>query len=204
MPDLALALYVLYIGLAFGVRSVAQKRATGSTGFKGISGQLGSAEWTGGVLFVVAIVLGLLAPILDLAGVLDPIDALNGEIGHAAGIGLFWGGLVSTLGAQFAMGESWRIGVDESERTEMVTSGPFSVIRNPIFTAMVPAALGIALLVPNVVAIAAVVTLIVAFQIQVRLVEEPYLLKVHGRAYAQYAGRVGRFVPLVGRLRSNG
>ena len=39
MPELALALYVLYFGLAFGLRSVAQKRATGSTGFKGISGQ---------------------------------------------------------------------------------------------------------------------------------------------------------------------
>src|ERR671915_404709 len=54
MASVALALYVLYIGLAFGLRSVAQWRATGSTGFKGISGTAGSAEWTGGVLFVVA------------------------------------------------------------------------------------------------------------------------------------------------------
>ena len=201
MPELALALYVLYFGLAFGLRSIAQKRATGSTGFKGISGKPGSAEWVGGVGFVVAVVLGFLAPVLDLAGVLDPIDALDGEIGHAAGIGLFWGGLVTTLGAQFAMGESWRIGVDESEQTEMVTSGPFSIVRNPIFTAMVPTALGLALLVPNVVAVVGFVALVVALQIQVRLVEEPYLLKVHGRAYADYARRVGRFVPLLGRLR---
>jgi protein-S-isoprenylcysteine O-methyltransferase Ste14 len=201
MPELALALYVLYIGLAFGLRTVAQIRATGSSGFKGISGRPGSAEWVGGVLFVVAVVLGLAAPILDLAGVLDPVAALDGEIGHAAGIGLFWGGLVSTLAAQFAMGEQWRIGVDESERTEMVTTGPFSVVRNPIFTAMVPTAVGVALLVPNVVAIAAVVALVVALQIQVRLVEEPYLLRAHGDAYARYARRVGRFVPLLGRLR---
>ena len=201
MPELALALYVLYIGLAFGLRTAAQWRATGSTGFKGISGRPGSAEWVGGVLFVVALVLGLAAPILDLAGVLDPVGALNGEIGHAAGIGLFWGGMVTTLGAQFAMGESWRIGVDPDERTEMVTSGPFSVVRNPIFTAMVPTALGLALLVPNVVAIVGFVALVVALEIQVRLVEEPYLLKAHGKAYADYARRVGRFVPLLGRLR---
>jgi protein-S-isoprenylcysteine O-methyltransferase Ste14 len=204
VPELALALYVLYLGLAFGLRTVAQIRATGSSGFSGISGRPGSAEWVGGVLFVVALVLGVLAPILDLAGVLHPIDALNGEIGHAAGLGLFWGGLVTTLGAQFAMGESWRIGVDESERTEMVTTGPFSMVRNPIFTAMVPAALGIALLVPNVVAVIAVIALVVALEIQVRLVEEPYLLRAHGDAYARYAGRVGRFVPLVGRLRPRG
>lgn len=201
MPELALALYVLYIGLAFGLRSVAQKRATGSTGFKGISGRPGSAEWIGGVLFVVAVLLGLAGPILDLTGVLDPVDDLDGEIGHAAGIGLFWGGLATTLGAQFAMGESWRIGVDDREQTEMVTSGPFSVVRNPIFTAMVPTAIGLALLVPNVVSIAGAIALIVALQIQVRLVEEPYLLRAHGGAYAEYARRVGRFLPLLGRLK---
>ena len=201
MPELALALYVLYLGLAFGLRTAAQWRATGSTGFKGISGSPGSAEWVGGVLFVVALVLGLAAPILDLAGALDPVGALNGEIGHAAGIGLFWGGMVTTLAAQFAMGESWRIGVDPDERTKMVTSGPFSVVRNPIFTAMIPTALGLALLVPNVVAIVGFVALVVALEIQVRLVEEPYLLKAHGKSYADYARRVGRFVPLLGRLR---
>ena len=32
------------------------------------------------------------------------------------------------------------------------------------------------------------------------MVEEPYLLKVHGSAYAEYAARVGRFLPGVGRL----
>jgi protein-S-isoprenylcysteine O-methyltransferase Ste14 len=38
-------------------------------------------------------------------------------------------------------------------------------------------------------------------QVQVRLVEEPYLLRVHGDAYRAYAARTGRFVPGVGRLR---
>jgi protein-S-isoprenylcysteine O-methyltransferase Ste14 len=204
VPELALALYVLYLGLAFGLRTVAQIRATGSSGFSGITGKPGSAEWIGGVLFVVALVLGLLGPVADLAGVLEPVDSLDGEIGHAAGLGLFWGGLVTTLGAQFAMGESWRIGVDESERTEMVTTGPFSMVRNPIFTAMVPTAVGLALLVPNVVSIVGAVALIVALQIQVRLVEEPYLLRTHGDAYAEYAGHVGRFLPLLGRLRTRG
>jgi protein-S-isoprenylcysteine O-methyltransferase Ste14 len=202
MPELALALYALYVGLALGLRSLAQKRATGSTGLKGISGGPGSPEWVGGVLFVVAWTLGLAAPIVDLAGLLDPIDPLDGEIGHAAGIGLFWGGLATTLAAQFAMADSWRMGVDPGERTEMVTAGPFSVVRNPIYTGMVPTVIGLALLVPNVVAIAGVVALIVALEIQVRLVEEPYLLDTHGQVYADYARRVGRFLPLVGRLKS--
>ena len=201
MPEAALSLYVLYLVLAFGVRTLVHLRRTGATGFSGISGSPGSAEWLGGVLFVVALVAGLAAPILQLAGVLDPIEALDGEMGYAAGLGLYGGGLVTTLVAQFAMGDSWRIGVDERDRTELVTSGPFSSVRNPIFAGMIPVGVGLALLAPNVVAVVAVVALIAALEIQTRLVEEPYLLRAHGDEYARYAARVGRFFPLVGRLR---
>ena len=43
--------------------------------------------------------------------------------------------------------------------------------------------------------------LLAALELQVRVVEEPHLLRAHGGAYASYAARVGRFVPGVGRLR---
>lgn len=201
MAGWALAFYALFLLLAFGLRTLIQLRRTGSSGFYGISGRPGSAEWVGGVLFVVAIALGVAAPALDLLDVLDPIDALDGEFGHAAGGGLFFGGFFATLMAQLAMGDSWRIGVDESERTELVTTGPFTAVRNPIFSGMIPVAVGLALLVPNVIALLAVVALIAALEIQTRLVEEPYLLRAHGEAYRSYAARAGRFFPLVGRLR---
>jgi len=113
---------------------------------------------------------------------------------------LFATGLVITLLAQLAMGDSWRIGVDSDERTTLVTAGPFALVRNPIFTSMLPASLGLALLVPNAVTLAAFVALVGALELQTRVVEEPYLLRVHGDVYAGYAARVGRFVPGVGRL----
>lgn len=37
--------------------------------------------------------------------------------------------------------------------------------------------------------------------LQVRLVEEPYLLRTHGEVYRDWAARTGRFLPGVGRLR---
>lgn len=64
------------------------------------------------------------------------------------------------------MGSSWRIGVDEHERTELVTEGPFTVVRNPIFSAMLPAAAGLALLAPNLLSLSAVAVLIGALEIQ--------------------------------------
>ena len=200
MPELALALYAVFLLLAFGWRTWLQVRNTGSSGFHGISGRPGSAEWLGGVLFVVAICLGVLAPVLAIAGIVGPVDALDRALIHAIGITLAVLGILGTLIAQTAMGASWRIGVDPAEETALVTAGPFALVRNPIFAAMLPASLGLALLVPSIVSIAGALALLTAVELQVRVVEEPYLLAAHGDRYAGYAERVGRFVPGVGRL----
>ena len=200
MATWALVLFGVYLATAFGLRTVIQVRRTGSTGFKGLGGSPGSAEWLAGVLFAAALVAGFAAPVLDAAGVLEPLAAVDGPGAHVAGFVLFAAGLGATLLAQVAMGDSWRIGVDAGERTELVTGGPFGLVRNPIFSGMLPASLGLALLVPNVVAVAAFLGLVVALELQTRVVEEPYLLHVHGSSYASYAARVGRFVPGVGRL----
>lgn len=201
MATLALGAYLVYLLLAFVLRTAVQLRRTGSSGFKGISGRPGSPEWLAGVLFVVALLVGFAAPVLALAGVAEPLDALDTAAAHAAGGALFVLGLAATLAAQFAMGTSWRIGVDESERTDLVTSGPFGYSRNPIFAAMIPTSIGLALMVPNAVAIAGVLALVAALHLQVRVVEEPYLRRAHGDVYTGYAARVGRFVPGLGRLR---
>ncbi len=68
--------------------------------------------------------------------------------------------MVGTLGAQAAMGNAWRGDVDPEARTELVTTGPFRYVRNPIFTATVVTAFGLALLVPNVLALAMLVAIL--------------------------------------------
>lgn len=200
MAVLALALYLGYLALAFGLRTVIQLRRTGSSGFHGLGGRPGSPEWIAGVGFALALLLGLAAPVLALAGVVEPIDALDTAALHASGAVIAVAGIVATFLAQVAMGASWRIGVDPAERTALVTTGPFAHVRNPIFAAMIPTALGLALLVPSWIALAGLAGLLLALELQVRVVEEPYLGQVHGDAYVTYAARVGRFVPGVGRL----
>jgi protein-S-isoprenylcysteine O-methyltransferase Ste14 len=194
MAVLALVLYVVWFVLAFGVRTVVAIRRTGDSGFRGLSGRPGSLEWTAGVLFTLALVVGVAAPIADVAG-LAPIDLPLQPVGVA----LAAVGIILTLLAQLSMGDSWRIGVDESERTALVTEGAFAVARNPVFSAMVVTAVGLALMVPNVIAFVGLAALLVALELQVRGVEEPYLRKVHGSAYSDYEARVGRFVPGLGR-----
>ncbi len=202
MPTLALILFGVSLALTFGVRIAVQLWRTGSTGVRGISGDASPLERFAGVLFLAALVAGGLAPLLTLRGSLEPISALDGAVGHAIGVVLAAGGILLTFGAQLAMGDAWRIGVDPEEHTELVTDGPFGLVRNPIYSALTPTVLGLVLMVPNVLAIAAIVALVVALELQVRFVEEPYLLQVHGDSYAAYATRVGRFFPGVGRLSS--
>ena len=192
---IALAGYLVFALLAFGLRSIVHYRRTGSTGFVGISGALGSTEWWGGLLFVVALAAGGLAPLLQVLGVLSPFTAFNVPWARALGGALYLVGVVATLWAQFAMGNSWRIGVDAGARTALVMSGPFRWVRNPIFTAMGAATLGLALLVPNALSLLTVGALVAALEIQVRLVEEPYLGKAHGDHYQRYAASTGRFLP---------
>ena len=122
---------------------------------------------------------------------------------HGLGFVLAVIGILGTFVAQLALGASWRIGVDQAERTTLVTSGPFRLVRNPVFTAAASVFLGLALMVPNPVAIAGMAVTVIGIEIQVRLVEEPYLRGVHGAVYTDYASRVGRFLPGVGRLRSD-
>jgi protein-S-isoprenylcysteine O-methyltransferase Ste14 len=197
MSALALGLYVVALVVLFGVRSWVQRRRTGHTGFHGLSGTPADAGWWGGVLFVVAILLGLTGPLLAVLGA-TPTDPPVGV--EVLGLGLALVGFAATLAGQTGMGASWRIGVDPAERTELVTSGVFAHVRNPIFTAMVLAQLGVVLMVPTWVGAAALAALVIAVQVQVRAVEEPYLRKAHGGAYTAYAACTGRFVPAVGRL----
>jgi protein-S-isoprenylcysteine O-methyltransferase Ste14 len=196
---LALGLYTAGVVVTFGVRSWLHRRRTGSTGFHGFSGTTGSAGWWGGVLFIVALLLGATGPILALAGIIVPPPLP----------GLAWVGLITTvlgflgvLAAQTGMDASWRIGVDATERTKLVTTGVFAVVRNPIFTAMLAALAGLALMVPTLVTAAALLCLFLAVELQVRVVEEPYLFRTHPESYASYAAAVGRFLPGVGRVRA--
>ena len=197
MAQLSVALYLLYLALAFGMRGWLQWRRTGDAGFRFGAFAAAPAERAGGILFVLALALGLAAPVLELLGVLGAFETLRVPV---LGVLLTLAGIAGTLHAQLEMGSSWRVGVDPSERTALRTDGPFAWVRNPIFSWMILSAAGLALLVPNAASLLGLAALVFGIELQVRLVEEPYLLRTHGEAYEAWAERTGRFVPGIGRL----
>jgi protein-S-isoprenylcysteine O-methyltransferase Ste14 len=201
MATVALALYIAFGLLALGWRCWMQWRRTGSTGFQRISRGVSLLGLVGGVGFIVAMMGGLVAPLLQLFGVVSPLHILDHRWVNVAGFALAVCGLAATLYTQLDMGDSWRIGVDTSETTTLVRTGTFRLVRNPIFGAMVVFTLGETLLAPNPVAIAVFAIFLAAVEVSVRTVEEPYLLDIHGDDYRDYTGSVGRFVPGIGLTR---
>src|SRR4051812_38134845 len=111
MAILALALYAVWAGAAFGLRMIIQLRRTGDSGFRGQATRPWSAEWWARLVFVAALGLGVAAPVAALAG-LEAFSALDTTVFGIVGLTLAVLGIVGTLWAQLAMGDSWRIGVE--------------------------------------------------------------------------------------------
>jgi protein-S-isoprenylcysteine O-methyltransferase Ste14 len=197
VSTIALILLVAYALVTIGWRAWLQQRRTGDAGLR--PSPRTRAAQLAGLGLVLGTVAVYAAPALDLAGALGRIAELERPLLPIAGVVCFALGFWLTVRAQLDMGESWRIGVDSREMTALVTSGVFRSVRNPIFTGMVLAAIGAALMVPNTVALAGVALIALALECHVRWVEEPYLLSVHGDRYRGYAASAGRFVPGLGR-----
>jgi protein-S-isoprenylcysteine O-methyltransferase Ste14 len=203
VAQLAIAMLIAYGALTIGVRVGIQLRATGRTGFVGLR-HAGPLGWLSAVLFNGGMAMAVISVLDVLRGSLDPIAALDVTALNVLGIVLAAAGGLAVFAAQLGMGASWRIGVSEAERTELVTRGWFSLVRNPVYSAMVVGWIGYGLIVPTWLGIAAIVVIALGLELLVRAVEEPYLLRTHGDEYRAYAGRVGRFVPGVGLWRGRG
>lgn len=189
MTAAALALTAVWFATAFVLRIGIQLRRTGDSGVRLHNGSM--MALLAKVLFTTAtLAVGLAPAFVATDGAPFAIEVL--------GVVLACGGILATFGAQLAMGRSWRIGVDPDERTDLVTDGLFAIVRNPIFSTMLVTAIGLVLMVPTVVGVVSLALLFVAIELQVRVVEEPYLRGVHGRAFDAYVARVGRFVPGLG------
>ncbi len=115
------------------------------------------------------------------------------------GLALIWGAQTVIFVAQYQMGKTWRMCIDQ-EQKELVTGGLFSLMRNPIYACTIVITVGVFLLSPAPWSLWLICNAIVFVSIQARL-EEQFLLNIHGETFRHYAQRVGRFIPGVGTLK---
>jgi protein-S-isoprenylcysteine O-methyltransferase Ste14 len=195
---LALVITVAWYAILSGVRAYLHLQRTGIL-VTPLRGTPFTPQWWAPVLSSIGIGLSFAAPIAELLG-LSAITVLDHPVVRWAGVVLALGGIGGAFAAQSAMGDAWRIDVNPAIRGPLVTTGPFRLVRNPIFTCTTVTALGLALMVPSILGLLIPAAFAAAIQVQVRLVEEPYLLRTHGEAYRAYAAHTGRFLPWLGRM----
>ena len=122
-----------------------------------------------------------------------PISYLNFSAFKIIGLILIHSSLIWIGIAQYQMSNSWRIGIDEKNKTELVTKGIFSVSRNPIFLGMIISVLGLFMIVPTALSFCLLITTYFIIQIQIRL-EEEFLEKQHSQTYINYKLKTKRLI----------
>ncbi|WP_254712516.1 methyltransferase family protein [Polaribacter pectinis] len=95
--------------------------------------------------------------------------------------------------AQSQMANSWRIGIDEKNKTKLVTKGFFSISRNPIFLGIMMANIGLFLVIPNAFTLLILSLSTISINTQIRL-EEEFLKREFGNVYLEYAKKVRRWL----------
>jgi len=113
-----------------------------------------------------------------------------------AGVALTAGGLLFTVWARIKIGRNWSGIVTIKEGHELITSGPYAIVRHPIYTGLLLAFVGSALARAEWRGILAVVIAGWALWRKLRF-EERWLREQFGESYQAYSQRVATLVPFL-------
>ena len=102
-------------------------------------------------------------------------------------------GVVIFGAAVWTMRDSWRAGLAENDKTEMVTAGIYQFSRNPAFLGFDLMYLGVLLLFFN--SLLLIFSLFAGVMLHLQILqEEKYLPTVFGKAYDEYCSKVCRYL----------
>jgi len=123
----------------------------------------------------------------------SPLDAA-----YLDGVGFSMGliGLSFCLYAQVKMGKSWRVGIDQNAKTDLITTGLYAWVRNPTYLGLFILCSGVWLIWPTFAMFLFCGVFILFLEIQVRC-EEDHLERLHPIAYGGYKKKTKRYLPFI-------
>jgi protein-S-isoprenylcysteine O-methyltransferase Ste14 len=144
------------------------------------------------VVFLIAIIL------LSIPGI--PLRWLYISL-WPSGLWPFWlGAVVTVAGLLFAvwarehLGRNWSSSVTIKQGHELITTGPYAVVRHPIYTGILAGLLGVAIAVAEVRGFVAFALIFLEFWTKLRR-EEAWMHARFGETYAAYVRQTARLVP---------
>ena len=188
--------FIIYFLFVFVIRSVWLKIKTGvnpltfnkTDDAHGYSGKVFTA-----ISLLELIVVGIYGFKIEWYKFLLPFWYIENEILFKIGWGFLILSLIIVWVAQSQMANSWRIGIDEKNKTKLVTKGLFSISRNPIFLGIMIANIGLFLVIPNAFTLLIISLSTISINIQVRL-EEAFLKQEFENQYLEYSKKVRRWI----------
>jgi protein-S-isoprenylcysteine O-methyltransferase Ste14 len=113
----------------------------------------------------------------------------------------FWlGAAITVAGLLFAvwarehLGRNWSRSVTIKQDHELITTGPYAVVRHPIYTGILAGFLGMAIAISQVRGVIVLALILIVFWIKFRM-EEQWMRSQFGETYATYARKTSALVP---------
>ncbi|MFX0068000.1 MAG: isoprenylcysteine carboxylmethyltransferase family protein [Promethearchaeota archaeon] len=198
-------LLILLFGIFAGIRiyyrtrssAPAQKGAKQREGINKIGGWAGIALSVGIIGMLISIILYLLAPAWFLWSQL-PLPPMV----RAIGVLIVISSLPILIWTHRTLGKYYSAVLELKEKHTLVTSGPYSRIRHPMYTVFITFTISIALISANLIVIIFSIVVIVQFP-SLAEQEEQMLLSLFGDEYSDYMRQTNRFFPLKRRRKEN-
>ena len=122
-----------------------------------------------------------------------PIPILSNDYIIFIGMFLLFLNLIISFLALIQMRDSWRVGIKEDDKTELINGGIFRITRNPYFLSYIVLFLAYILLVANVLIIISSLISFISIHKMI-MKEEKYLEALHGEKYLDYKKSVPRYL----------
>lgn len=135
----------------------------------------------------------ILVPIIEVISICFNISYLPiwariiGIVFCAVGVTVF-------ICAVLTMRDSWRAGVSQTDKTELVTNGIYRISRNPAFLGFDLVYIGILLMFFNWILLIVSLFAMLMFHLQIVNVEEDFLIVTFGDTYLDYQKKVNRYL----------
>jgi len=159
--------------------------------------------WRGGIGLRLVLIL-LIAAVVRTPSLREFLAETQRSASHSDILG--WTGVVLcalgfglAISARWYLGRNWGMPMSRKEQPELVTSGPYAVIRHPIYTGLLLAMLGSAIGV-NIYWALLLIPVGAYFIFSARR-EETFMLQLFPEQYAAYMARTGMLAPRLFRRR---
>jgi protein-S-isoprenylcysteine O-methyltransferase Ste14 len=114
----------------------------------------------------------------------------------AAGLALTAVALAFCLWARFYLGRNWSAVITVTEDHQLIRTGPYAIVRHPIYSGFMLATVGSALAFGEMAGVVAVVLVVAAWSYKASL-EEATMVEQFGLEYERYRGQVNALLPFI-------